>query len=32
MGEATEDLIFEANEMVVVVVCSCYVLGGFWCV
>ena len=29
MGEATEDMIVHANKMVVVVVCSCYVLGGF---
>ena len=32
MGEATEDMIFEAYKMVVVVVCSCYVWGGFRCV
>jgi hypothetical protein len=29
MGEAREDMIVHANKMVVVVVCSCYVLGGF---
>ncbi len=29
MGEATEDMIVHANKMVVVVVCSCYVLDGF---
>jgi hypothetical protein len=30
MGEATEDMIIHANKMGVVVVCSCYVLGGFF--
>jgi hypothetical protein len=32
MGEATEDMIVEANKMVVVVVCSYYISGGFGCV